>query len=279
MEAARVVGAHAADRAPLGLRGDRRVDRRVVGGGHAYQARRGRRPGSPRSCQVIARRSGEALDGRGELRGDHHDVGAGREQPGDPALRRPGRRRPRPPGGRPAAGPSGYGWAVGRSRGTCSGVIRSLLARPRPAASNVATSRRTPRRRRSAPAAAPAARRCPRRAAGRGRPAGAGPAWSARAWPGSALRCPAMQAATTSGGERLGDQRGRAGDHAVEDHRVRSAAAPSRNPTIAACSRPPTAARTPSGSRRVRPVQLQRRGGRPRPCGRRSRRRCRCRGR
>ena len=38
---------------------------------------------------------------------------------------------------------------------------------------------------------------------------------------------------------------------------IRSAAAPRMNPASAACSRPPNAASTPSGSLRVRPVQVQ----------------------
>ena len=37
--------------------------------------------------------------------------------------------------------------------------------------------------------------------------------------PGSAERCPATIAATASGAKRGGDQGGRRGDHAVEDHR------------------------------------------------------------
>src|SRR5579863_1783012 len=162
-------------------------------------------------------------------------------------------------GGRGGGGGGGGGGGVGGGGGggkAAGGYCFSVT----PAESKVATSRRARAalwiRGRASSAPVPSPRRRPRSTSGlsprRER---------AIAWPGSTLRWPAKQAAVTSGARAAAASAAAPEMTPSRMTGTRSAAAPRMNPARAACSKPPNAARTPTGSAgsgwwRSRPRQM-----------------------
>ena len=226
----------------------------------------------PRSCQVIRPASARPSTARRGQPGRRRTTSApAASSARHPALAPPRRRRRPAPGGPSSRSPRGTAGSPSLTRvvlaGHSGGVERRHLAQhPHRRAATIGSASTAP---------VPSPSRRPRSTSGRGR-GGRG----RRVAPGSTQRCPANSRRDRVGRQRRGDQRGgRRRSRRRGSPGPGGAAAPSMKPASAACSRPPTAASVASGSVGDRARAAQRGARPPRPCGRGSRRRCRCRGR